>query len=97
MGSALLHYRGEQMGAPWRRIQGQHRNRWPVEQAENTIVYTNRLSKRHMLAYGDRVSWMTEWDSVLQRLVEIHGEEASVAVYPSGKLQFDSAKNPLSI
>jgi hypothetical protein len=50
-----------------------------------------------MLAYSDRVSWMTEWDSVLQRLVEIHGEEASVAVYPSGKLQFDSAKNPLSI
>ena len=97
MGSALLHYRGEQMGAPWRRIQGQHRNRWPVEQAENAIVFTNRLSKRHMLAYSDRVSWMTEWDSVLQRLVEIHGEEASVAVYPSGKLQFDSAKNPLSI
>ena len=97
MGSALLHYRGEQMGAPWRRIQGQHRNRWPVEQAENAIVYTNRLSKRHMLAYSDRVSWLTEWDSVLQRLVEIHGEEASVAVYPSGKLQFDSAKNPLSI
>ena len=97
MGSALLHYRGEQMGAPWRRIQGQHRNRWPVEQAENAIVFTNRLSKRHMLAYNDRVSWMTEWDSVLQRLVEIHGEEASVAVYPSGKLQFDSAKNPLNI
>jgi nickel-dependent lactate racemase len=97
MGNALLHYRAEQMGAPWRRIQGQYRNRWPVEQAENAIVYTNRLSKRHMLAYSDRVSWMTEWDSVLQRLVEIHGKEASVAVYPSGKLQFDSAKNPLSI
>ena len=68
-----------------------------MEQAENAIVYTNRLSMRHMLAYSDRVSWMTEWDSVLQRLVEVHGEEASVAVYPSGKLQFDSAKNPLSI
>ena len=30
-------------------------------------------------------------------LMETHGEEASVAVYPSGKLQFDSAKNPLSV
>ena len=97
MGSALLHYGGEQMGAPWRRIQGYPRRRWPVEQAEDTIVYTNRLSKRHMLAYSDRVSWMTQWGSVLQRLREIHGEEASVAVYPSGKLQFDSAKNPLNV
>jgi nickel-dependent lactate racemase len=97
MGSALLHYRGEQMGAPWRRMQSYPQKRWPVERAENTIVYTNRLSKRHMLVYADNVEWLTEWDSVLQKLRDIHGEEASVAVYPNGKIQFDSAKNPLSI
>ena len=97
MGNALLHYRGEQMGAPWRRIQSYPSRRWPVEQAGNAIVYTGRPSKRQMLAYDDKVAWLTEWEQVLGRLREAHGEEASVAVYPSGKLQFDSAKNPLTI
>jgi nickel-dependent lactate racemase len=97
MGSTLLHYRSEQMGAPWKRIHNYPNKRWPVKQADNTIVFTNRLSKRQMLAYSDKVIWLTNWDDVLDRLINIHGESASVAVYPSGKLQFDSAKSPLSI
>jgi len=96
-GSALLHYRAEQMGAPWQRICGYPRKRWPVKQAGHVLVYTNRLSRRQMLAYDEKVEWMTDWGEVLNRLIEIHGEEASVAVYPYGKTQFDAKKNPLEV
>jgi hypothetical protein len=50
-----------------------------------------------MLAYDDRIEWLTDWDEVLKRLKETHGEEASVAVYPYGKIQFDATKYPLDI
>jgi nickel-dependent lactate racemase len=97
MGSALLHYMQEKMGAPWRRMHGYAGRRWPVKQADHAIVYTNRLSRRQMLGYDERVEWKNAWGDVLQRLIELHGEEASVAVYPSAKLQFDAKKNPLDI
>ena len=61
------------------------------------MVYTDRLSKRQMLTYDNRVEWYTDWDQVLKQLKEIHGKEASVAVYPYGKIQFDAKKNPLNI
>jgi len=94
-GSALLHYRAEQLGAPWNRIQGHYRGRWPVKQAGNIIVYSNRLSRRQMLQYDDRVEWKTDWNAVLRRLRELHGENASVAVYPCGKIQFNRSRYPL--
>jgi hypothetical protein len=50
-----------------------------------------------MLGYDERVEWKNAWRDVLQRIIELHGEEASVAVYPSAKLQFDAKKNPLDI
>jgi nickel-dependent lactate racemase len=96
-GSALLHYRAEQMGAPWQRICGYPSKRWPVKQAGRILVYTDRLSRRQMLAYDERVEWLTDWDEVLNRLKETHGDEASVAVYPYGKTQFDAEKNPLEV
>lgn len=96
-GRALLHYRAEQMGAPWNRIKGYSRKRWPVKQAENIIVYTNRLSKRQILSYDEKVEWYTEWDVVVKRLRELHGRDSSSVIYPCGKIQFDSMKNPLSI
>jgi nickel-dependent lactate racemase len=96
-GSALLHYRAEQMGAPWQRICGYPDKRWPVKQAGRILVYSDRLSKRQMLAYDEKVEWLTEWDQVLKQLIEIHGDEASVAVYPYGKIQFDTEKNLLEI
>jgi len=96
-GKALLHYRAEHMGAPWQRICGYPSKRWPVKQADRIIAYTDRLSKRQMLAYDDRIEWLTDWDEVLKLLEEAHGEEASVAVYPYGKIQFDARKYPLDI
>jgi len=56
-GRALLHYRAEQMGAPWQRICGYPTRRWPVKQADRILVFTDRLSKRQMLTYDDRVEW----------------------------------------
>jgi hypothetical protein len=94
-GMALLHYRAEQMVAPWNRMRGHPRRSWPVEQAGHIIVYTDRLSKRQVLRYDDRVEWMTDWGAVLERLRELHGEGASVAVYPYGKIQFNGDRYPL--
>jgi nickel-dependent lactate racemase len=96
-GRALLHYRAEQMGAPWQRIYGYPTKRWPVKQASRIFVYTDRLSKRQMLHYDNRVTWFTNWDKILEQLIDIHGDDASVAVYPYGKIQFDAEKNPLFI
>ena len=94
-GRALLHYRAEQRGASWQRICGYPSRRWPVKQAGRILVYTDRLSRRQMLTYDDRVEWLTSWDDVLRLLLQIHGDEATVAVYPYGKIQFDSRKSPL--
>ncbi len=96
-GRAILHYRAEQMGAPWARILGYPKRRWPVKQAGETLVYTDRPNRRQMLAYHDRVEWLTDWSLILGRLVELHGEDATAAIYPCGKLQFDAEKNPLSL
>lgn len=68
-----------------------------MKQADRVLVYTDRLSKRQMLTYDDRVEWYTDWNKVLEELKTVHGEEASVAVYPYGKIQFDAAKSPLDI
>jgi hypothetical protein len=96
-GRAILHYRAEQMGAPWARILGYPSRRWPVKQAGNTLVYTDRPNRRQMLAYDDRVEWLTDWSLILGRLTELHGDDATAAIYPCGKLQFDPEKNPLSV
>jgi hypothetical protein len=50
-----------------------------------------------MLGYDERVEWLLDWNEIINRLEEIHGEEASVAVYPYGKIQFDAKKYPLDI
>jgi nickel-dependent lactate racemase len=96
-GRALLHYRAEQMGAQWQRICGYPTKRWPVKQADQIFVYTNRLSRRQMLAYDDKVEWFTDWEKVLKELITIHGKEAIIGVYPYGKIQFDASKNPLHL
>ena len=85
------------MGAPWTRILGYPTRKWPVQQAGETLVYTDRPNRRQMLAYDDRVEWLTDWNLISSRLMELHGETATAAIYPCGKIQFDAEKNPLSI
>ena len=96
-GSRLLHYMVERMGEPWNRMRGYPDKRWPVERAGHVIVYTNRLSRRQMLRYDDKVEWTTDWGAVLRRLRGLHGDDASVAVYPYAKIQFDGDRYPLDI
>ena len=93
LGSAILHYFEEKGGYPWKRMQGYPKRRWPVEKAGRIIVYTNRLSKRQMLGYSDKVEWTTDWGEVRRKLMVT--ESASVAVYHAPKLEFDPAKFPL--
>ena len=45
----------------------------------------------------NKVEWYTDWEKVLKELKAVQGDDVSVAVYPYGKIQFDSAKSPLSI
>jgi hypothetical protein len=96
-GRAILHYMQEQLGAPWTRELRYPNKRWPVKQAENTLVYTDRPSRRQELSYDERVEWLTDWGLILGRLMDLHGEEASASVYPCCKIQFDSDKYPLFI
>jgi hypothetical protein len=97
MGRALLHYRSEQMGAPWTRESGYPKRKWPVEKAGNAIVYTDRPSRHQILSYDGRVEWLTDWSTILGRLIELHRADATASIYPCGKLQFDSRKHPLEI
>jgi len=43
------------------------------------------------------VEWLTDWNLISGRFMELHGETATTAIYPCGKIQFDAEKNPLSI
>ena len=96
-GSALIHYYNEHMFGSWSRIRGYPSRKWPVDKAGQIIVYTNRPSRRDILSYSDRVEWESDWRKVLEKLYAFHGGNASVAVYHSGKLQFNRDKYPLVI
>lgn len=95
LGAAYLHYRQERMQGQWRRLQGYPERRWPVKQAQHVLVYTDRLSRGHMLNYHKSVEWPTQWDVIIDKLHTIHGDAARVIVYPCGKLQFNPHRYPL--
>lgn len=97
LGRAYLHYRQERMDGQWRRLQGYPEKWWPVTQAHNIIVYTDTLSRKHMLEYHDRVEWVTRWDRLIDKLTQVHGDEATVTMYPCGPLQFNPTRYPLRI
>jgi hypothetical protein len=97
LGPAYLHYRQERMEGQWRRLQGYPERRWPVKQANNIMVFTDRLSRRHMLGYQDSVEWATRWDVIIDQLKKLHADEARVAIYPCGKIQFNPIRFPLII
>jgi nickel-dependent lactate racemase len=97
LGRAHLHYRGERMRSQWRRLQGYPGKRWPVKQANNVMVFSDKLSRSHILDYDDRVEWATSWDAIIDKLQTLHGNDARVAVYPCGKIQFNPDDYPLII
>jgi hypothetical protein len=85
------------MGRPWQRMNNYPERQWPVKQADNIIVYSNRPSKRQKLKYKEEVEWQNEWNSIINRLIELHGDDASVSIYPVGKIQFNKPKYSLEI
>ena len=97
LGRAHLHYRGERMRSQWRRLQGYPGKRWPVKQADNVMVFSDKLSRSHILDYDDHVEWATSWDVIIDKLQTLHWKDAKVAVYPCGKIQFNPHDNPLVI
>ena len=73
--------------------------RKPLQRGKRLIIYSPYKMRSYDMRLGlrEQTMWLTDWDEVLKRLKETHGEEASVAVYPYGKIQFDARKYPLDI
>jgi len=94
-GRSIVHYRSEYIGRNWQRIKGSTPKRWPVENAEHTIMFTDRLQKSYMLGFKENVEWTTSWRQTIKRLRDIHEDEARVAIYPCSALQFETKENPL--
>lgn len=79
----------------WNRIQGYPHRPWPVPQAGQIIIFDPHPTKWDTLQVNENVRFISSWDHTLKRLVSFHGEDATVAVYPNAKLQFDPNMNPL--
>ncbi|MCW4027336.1 MAG: lactate racemase domain-containing protein [Candidatus Bathyarchaeota archaeon] len=83
----------------WRRWNILHRSTvrpWPVKQADNIMVFDPKPTKSAKLRYSEKVEWVDKWSEVIERLRMIHGEKASVAVYPSC-LGFNPSKRQLKL
>jgi len=93
-GISIQHYLGEKARVI-DRIRGYINRRWPVEQANEIIFFTKKLSRRHILKYTDKVKWMTSWNSVLPKLIELHDEDSTAIIYTCPPLQFNKKKYPL--
>jgi nickel-dependent lactate racemase len=98
-GWSLTHYRVESVGIDsgyWGRMKGYPNRPWPVKQAGNIIVWSDKIAMRNRLRYNERVEWMSDWDNIIHKLTAIHGEDATVDVFPCSKIQFDS-NTPLNL
>ena len=60
----------------------------PRPQARRTFIYSPAVNRYDCEAlYGEHVTLFREWTSLRQRLVQLHGDTARVAVFPAGALQ----------
>lgn len=98
-GYYLTHYLDEAVrGALLRFMKQDRAKQWPIEQAGHVIVLDklrNMNGNRGKMQYDERVEWLDDWSLVLKRLKEIHGDKASVAVFPTAAFQFDPDQYPL--
>jgi len=44
---------------------------------------------------SEKVEWMPEWQRIVKQLKAVHGEAATVMVFPCSRVQFDPSKAPL--
>jgi len=80
----------------WQRLQGYPYKRWPVEQAERIITYSENIAKRHMLMHHSKVEWETDWSNVLEKLQDTYGDTARVVIY-TGAQGFNPETWPLRL
>ena len=59
---------------------------------DRVICVTPQLAKMDEYYYGEGSLWVKSWEKALELLVDTHGEEATVALYPTAAMQI-SAEN----
>lgn len=97
-GYYLTHYLSEAVGGVLLKFLKQERARqWPIEQAEHVIVLDDLMDMHERIQFDERVEFVDKWASVIRRLREIHGDKATVAVFPTAAFQFNPNKYPLMI
>jgi nickel-dependent lactate racemase len=100
-GYYLTHYLDEAVRGKLLRFTLRDRdNRWPIRKAGHIIVFDNLCdlsANSGKLQYDERLEWFNNWDSVHKRLEDIHGSDASVAIFPTAAFQFVPEKFPLQI
>ncbi|KON28603.1 hypothetical protein AC480_03945 [miscellaneous Crenarchaeota group archaeon SMTZ1-55] len=100
-GWRVTHYLVESFGAGlypdgyWARVKGYPQRLWPVEQAGKIMVWSERIARRNILRYDERVEWVSDWQRILTQLTAVHGEDATALVFPCSRVQFDPRKAPL--
>lgn len=96
-GTSFVHYYREVAGQPPLAEFFRKKPNPTIPQAGQTIIYTNKLVRRSIMQYSDRVQWLTEWSEVIKRLKAVHDEDATMAFYPCASIQFDPEKLPLKL
>jgi len=92
----LTHYINEAVRGAMVQFWYQNRARqWPIKQAGHTIIYDKLMDMHKKIQFDERVEFLDNWPSVVRRLKEIHGDTASIAVFPTAALQFNPQKYPL--
>lgn len=100
-GWRLTHYSVESFGIGsypdgyWARIKGYPGRPWPVKQAGRIMVWSEKIARRNVLRYSEKVEWIPEWGRIVEELKAIHDKDATVMVFPCSRVQFDPAKAPL--
>lgn len=100
-GWRLTHYSVESFGSGgypdgyWARIEGYPHRLWPVKQAGQIMVWSEKIAKRNMLRYNEKIKWMPEWQSIAKQLEAVHGDKATALVFPCSRVQFDPTDAPL--
>ena len=72
-------------------------NQRPIEHAKNILVLNNFMDKNKRVQFDESVEFFDSWSKVLNRVEDLHGDSASVAVFPTAAFQFNPEKYPLII
>ncbi len=84
----VVHY----LGGPWgRTIGGKLRIQIPIPEHVNRLILYTEYPDHASLGWfkqSDKILMMDNWDDVLQVLQQVHGDRASVAVYPNADIQY---------